>query len=66
MNPENFGKNLKYVLDCLEMSQTEFSKRTGLTQAAISQIINGERDPSLQTIVKILTAIPTNFERLLK
>jgi predicted transcriptional regulator len=64
MNPKNFGKNLNKVLDCLEMSQIELAKKTGLTQAAISQIINGQREPSLSTIVKILKIIPTNFERL--
>jgi predicted transcriptional regulator len=64
--PENFGKNLKEIIDDLDMSQCEMSKRCGLTEAAISQIISGERDPSLKTIVKILNTIPTTMERLLK
>ncbi len=64
MRAEYFGANLKSVMKALGMSQVELSKRSGLTQAAISQIINGERDPSLETVVKILKVIPVNFERL--
>lgn len=63
---ENFGKNLKEIIDNLDMTQTEMSQRCGLTQACISQIINGEREPNLKTIVAILNTIPTTMERLLR
>jgi transcriptional regulator with XRE-family HTH domain len=66
MNPENFGANLKQLLDELDLIQSEFARRAGLSQAAVSQILNNEREPSLQTICKILTVIPTTFERLVK
>lgn len=61
-----FGKNLKEVLDALEMNQTELAARTGLTQAAVSQLLNDEREPSFRTILKILDAIPVKFERLIR
>jgi len=63
VKPENFGKNLKTVIDFLEISQAEL---TGLTQAGISQIVNGEREPSLGSICKILNVLPVKFERLVK
>lgn len=66
MNPENFGKNLKIVIDFLEITQAELTEKSGLTQAGISQIINGEREPSLGSICKILNVIPVKFERLVK
>jgi transcriptional regulator with XRE-family HTH domain len=66
MSPEYFGANLRKVLRSIDMSQTEFAERAGLTQAAISQILDGKRDPSLTTICKILSAIPTNFEWLVR
>lgn len=66
MSPENFGKNLALVLDQLGLSQLELSKRAGLTQSAISQIIHGKREPALSTIVAILNAIPVKFERLVR
>lgn len=66
MNPKNFGKNLSRVMEALDMSQSELARRTNLTPAAISQIIHGEREPSLSTVCKILAVIPIPFERLVK
>lgn len=60
-----FAKNLSDILDFLDITQTDFAKRTGLTQAAISQLVNGEREPSLKTIKKVLEVIPCSFERLM-
>lgn len=66
MKAENFGKNLKQIIEFIEMSQTELAQKSGLTQTAISQFINNEREPSLKSVCKILSVIPTNFERLVK
>lgn len=66
MKPENFGKNLKTVLDFLDVSQSKLAERAGLTQAAISQIVNGEREPSLGSAIKIAEATGCSLERLLK
>lgn len=66
MSPEYFGANLRKCLRALDMTQAEFAQRTGLTQAAISQILDGKREPSLQTICKILEVLPTNFEWLVR
>lgn len=59
-----FGKNLKRVMDALDMSAAELSRRTNLTPAALSQLLAGVRDPSLHTIVRILKVIPVKFETL--
>lgn len=64
MNPDNFGENLKEILSYLEITQDEFAKNAGLTPAAISQIISGERQPGLKSICLILRVIPVKFERL--
>lgn len=66
MNPDRFGINLLSLLEDLRMTQAELAKRSGLTQACISQIINKEREPTLKTIIKILEVIPTTFERLIE
>lgn len=66
LKPENIGKNLKEIMKILGMNQTKLAEKTGLTQAAISQIINSEREPSLKSICVILEVIPISFERLLK
>lgn len=66
MNHKNFGRNLKYIIDRLFLTQSELAKKSGLTQAAISHIINGRREPSLETTCKILSVIPVKFERLVQ
>lgn len=66
MNKDNIGKNLKEIIDYLDITQTELAQMTGLTQAGISQIINNERTPSVDSIILILKALNIKFERLLK
>lgn len=66
MNPEYFGANLRKILRALDMPQAELAERSGLTPAAISQILDGKREPTLQTICKILGVIPTSFEKLVR
>ena len=63
---KRFGKNLKAVMDSLEMNSAELCRRTGLTPAAISQLISGKREPLLSTVVKIQSVLPVTVERLLK
>ena len=63
---ENFGMNMKQLMHELGMNQTELADLIGLTQAGVSQILNGERTPSVETILKILNKIPVKFERLFR
>ena len=62
----NFGTNLKRIRESLGMSQKELADRTNLTPAAVSQIENSLRDPSLSSIIAILKIIPIKFEVLIK
>jgi transcriptional regulator with XRE-family HTH domain len=64
VSPEKFGKNLKHIIDTLGMSQTELAQNSGLTQAAVSQILAGKREPSLTSICLLLRVVPVKFERL--
>ena len=61
----SFGKNMRTIMSTLGMDQTELAKMTGLTQAAVSQLLNGVRDPSIHTLVKIMKVIPVKFENLI-
>lgn len=65
-DPAYFGANLRKVLRSLDMTQAEFAERAGLTPAAVSQILDGKREPSLGTVCKILAVVPTNFEWLVR
>jgi predicted transcriptional regulator len=63
---KTFGKNLSEILNELGIKGCELSSMCNLTPACISQIINGKREPTLSTVVKIMKVIPVKFERLLK
>ena len=65
-DPKQFGKNLGLILKQLGMTQVDFAKRAQMTTAAVSQILDGKRDPSLETICKILGVIPVTFERMMQ
>ncbi len=66
MKPNRFGENLKNIIVNLGMTQVELANRSGLTPAAISQILDGKREPSLSSICALLEVIPVKFERLVK
>lgn len=59
-----FGKNVREVREILGLSGAELSRRAGLTPATISQVELGHREPTLGTIVRILSVLPVKFERL--
>jgi len=50
---ETFGKIVKNIRCQKGLSQDELSEKTGLDRTFISQIENGQRNPSLSTILKI-------------
>lgn len=63
-----FGDRLKIHLDIFGISQVELAKNSGLTPAAVSQIINHKRDPSLSSVVAIIKGLkkraPTSIDYL--
>lgn len=63
---ENFASRLSDVLRTLDMSQRELAERADLTEAAVSQILSGKRDPSLATLCRILNVVPVKFESLVQ
>lgn len=62
---KNFGKNLQKIMTTLGMTQKDLAEELGVTQACVSQLLNGVREPSLKTICKILNTIPVKFEILI-
>ena len=64
MRSELFGSKLKEILTTLGISQIDLANKTGLTQASISHILTGKREPSLSSIIAILEVIPVKFEKL--
>ncbi|MFA5168256.1 MAG: helix-turn-helix transcriptional regulator [Candidatus Omnitrophota bacterium] len=50
---KTIAERIKQYREALPLSQSEFSKKTGLTPAAISQFESGEREPSLDSLRKL-------------
>lgn len=60
-----FSSNLECVLQNLGMSQRELAERAGMTQSAISQIISGDREPMVSTLLKLCCALKLTPNELL-
>lgn len=50
--------NLRDLLNYAKISQKEFAKMIGSSEASISRYLSGERSPSVMTIIKICEAFP--------
>lgn len=61
-----FAKGLKAHLRLIGMSQLDLACRTSLTRAVLCQIINGKRDPSFQSLLKILKALNVTLDYLME
>lgn len=59
----SFGSYLKDYLEYENISQTEFSKRLGISQKHMNEILNGNKGITLEMAGNIerLTNIPSNF-----
>ncbi len=60
-----FGQRCKYAREFLGLTIAELAKRSKLTQAAISQIENGKRIPTLTSVIKLANGLGMKLSRLL-
>jgi transcriptional regulator with XRE-family HTH domain len=63
---KRFSKNLMDIMHCIGITGATLATRTGLTPAAISQILRGKREPLLSTAEKIALALGCDIGRLLR
>lgn len=49
----SFPKRLNELRLALGFSQTEFAEKLGITQAAMSQLLSGKRDPAVSTLMRL-------------
>lgn len=61
-----FGKRVKKLREKKKFSQEEFSRKTGLHRTYLSDIECGNRNVSLKNIYKIVKALDTSFDNLMK
>lgn len=61
-----FAMNLKKLMIEREMTAADISRKTGMTQAALSRYINDKRTPNLNSVIKIAKTLNVPIELLLK
>ena len=61
---KEFGIRLSRLMRRKGIMQSELSELTGITQASISQYINGRKSPSFYTVDKIARALDCSIEDL--
>lgn len=62
---KSLGLKIQQLLDDKGISRREFSAMTGLTEAAISRYITGQREPKSVTLSIIANALGVSMDELL-
>lgn len=65
MSAISLGDRLKTLRESCGLNQTELARKAGLTQAAISQIEDGKRVPSLQSLQKLASELGMTVDSLI-
>ena len=60
----NFSQRLAALLAERNMTQLELAARIGVTRAAMSRYVSGEREPRLVTLVRIAEELAVNVDDL--
>lgn len=58
-------KRLRTVRENLNLNQSQFADKLGISQAAVSQFEDGKRIPSIDTLDKIATTLNMSIQSLL-
>ncbi|MHB1799279.1 MAG: helix-turn-helix domain-containing protein, partial [Vulcanimicrobiaceae bacterium] len=59
-----FADELNAALESTHMSAADLAERSGLTEAAISYLRSGQREPSYRTLQKLTQVLPQLSETL--
>jgi transcriptional regulator with XRE-family HTH domain len=62
---EGFPERLGELMRALGWNQKKFSQRVGITEAALSQLLAGLRDPAASTLIKLHRATGCSVDHLL-
>lgn len=58
INTEAFTKRLQQVIDYYGETASSFAEKIGVQRSSISHILSGRNKPSLEFVLKILSAFP--------
>lgn len=58
INTDDFSKRLEKVIDFYGESASSFAEKIGVQRSSISHILSGRNKPSLDFVLKVLSAYP--------
>lgn len=58
------GETIRRLMDGLSLSQKQLAELASVTEVSMSRYISGERDPSIDTLANIATALHTTMDFL--
>ena len=64
-SPLGFGPRLASLLEQRRMTQLDLAARVGVTRAAMSRYVSGEREPRFVTLVRIAQELDVHVDELL-
>lgn len=62
---KELGEKIRDLMDKLALSQKQLAELANVTEVSMSRYISGERDPSIETLANIATALHTTTDFLL-
>ncbi len=62
----NIGENIKYIRKSKGLTQRELAEKIGVTDSAITRYEKGDREPNIETLNKIATALEVTINDLIK
>lgn len=62
---KELGEKIRELMDKLALSQKKLAELANVTEVSMSRYISGERDPSIETLANIATALHTTTDFLL-
>lgn len=51
-------ERIEYLMNCYDLTSSQFADRTGIQRASVSHILSGRNKPSLEVMLKIYEAFP--------
>lgn len=62
---KDLGEKIRDLMDKLALNQKKLAELANVTEVSMSRYISGERDPSIETLANIATALHTTTDFLL-
>jgi transcriptional regulator with XRE-family HTH domain len=64
IDPKEIGQNVRDLRKKRNLTQVQLAKLTGLTQQEVSYYENGDREPTIQTLIRLAIGLHVSIDSL--